>query len=132
MVWKKLNFQMMWSNLSLGMGSGKAVECRDKLEAMLDEFEDKIYDNFVTGKVTQKNQEANQESMRKFQEEMRKIVMPMTIRGLWENSLQRDWWTIRSSGESSRNGCSRSWKRTPRESPTKSRLANLARRRASS
>jgi outer membrane lipoprotein-sorting protein len=85
MVWKKLNSQMMLSNLSLGMGNGRALEAqRDKIEAMIDEFTDKIYDNVVTGKVSQKNQEANQEPLRRFQEQMRKIVIPMTIRGLWE------------------------------------------------
>lgn len=81
-VWKKLNFQMMWNNLGLTTGNGKAFEeQRNELEEQMDEFADKIYDNTINGKA---NEEANREPMHKLQEQMSKMVIPMTVRKLWD------------------------------------------------
>ena len=81
-VWKKVNFEMMWQNLALTMGNGKAFEVqRQKLEEQMDEFEDNMYDNAMKGKASE---EANQGPTHKFQEQISKIVIPMTIQKLWD------------------------------------------------
>ena len=91
MVWKKLNFQGIWNNLTTG--NGKVLEKqRHKLEEQMDEWADKLYDDAMKGKANNEaNNEANNGAMLTFQEELRKITAPIIIQRLWEDLALARW-----------------------------------------